>query len=276
MKGDTDANRSWDFRSERELELARQYLKTGYVIEQGDKFFLKKITDDVLIGLSKFLQEKSSAPTNDLQLHEIHQWVANESSNDLRLFLLKHINEQINIKKCYFNAAKELIYKLCGNELAMQKNIGLSINLPSNQLDVLPVHADTWNGVSPYELNIWIPLVDCTRSKCLYILEKHKYLELVEQEPHLLRLSSDELYKKLEPYLKWIKINFGEILAFDQSLPHGFALNQESTTHWSLNCRFKGLHTPYWDKKLGEYFMPITVKSCTRVGINYQHPSEWL
>ena len=27
-----------------------------------------------------------------------------------------------------------------------------------------------------------------------------------------------------------------------------------------LNCRFKGLNTPYWDKKLGEYFMPITVK----------------
>ena len=38
-----------------------------------------------------------------------------------------------------------------------------------------------------------------------------------------------------------------------------------------MNCRFKGLHTPYWDKKLGEYFMPITVKSTTRIGLNYEH-----
>ena len=57
-------------------------------------------------------------------------------------------------------------------------------------------------------------------------------------------------------------VEYGQILAFDQSLPHGYALNQEHDTHWSINCRFKGLHTPYWDKKLGEYFMPITVKNC--------------
>ena len=34
------------------------------------------------------------------------------------------------------------------NELAMQKG-QTSINLPKNQNDILPIHADTWNGVSP-------------------------------------------------------------------------------------------------------------------------------
>ena len=68
-----------------------------------------------------------------------------------------------------------------------------------------------------------------------------------------------------------IPINYGQILAFDQSLPHGYSLNEEDY-HWSINCRFKGLHTPYWDKKLGEYFMPITVKNCTRVGMDYIQP----
>ena len=63
---------------------------------------------------------------------------------------------------------KTITYKttiLCGNELAMQKGLA-SINLPRNQNDILPIHADTWNGVSPFELNIWIPFVDCSDSMC--------------------------------------------------------------------------------------------------------------
>ena len=47
----------------------------------------------------------------------------------------------------------------------------------------------------------------------------------------------------------WIPVNYGQILAFDQSLPH--TLNEEVNTH-CLNCRFE-LHAQ--GQKLGEYFM---------------------
>ena len=175
----------------------------------------------------------------------------------------------------YYNTAKNVIHSLCGNELAIQKRPGLSINLPQNANDILPIHADTWNGVSPYELNIWIPLVNCTDSMCLYILKRDSYQKRINESKELLRLSSDELFYELKNDLTWIPIEYGQILAFDQSLPHGYALNQEHDTHWSINCRFKGLHTPYWDKKLGEYFMPITVKNCTRIGMQYVQPESW-
>ena len=177
--------------------------------------------------------------------------------------------------KNYYNAAKNIIYDLCGNELAMQTRPGLSLNLPNNPNDVLPIHADTWNGVSPFELNIWIPFVDCSNSMCLYILKREKYNERLRNSRELLKLSSDELFNELRGDLTWIPIEYGKILAFDQSLPHGYSLNVEAFSHWSMNCRFKGLHTPYWDKKLGEYFMPITVKNCTRLGMNYEHPEHW-
>ena len=155
----------------------------------------------------------------------------------------------------------------------MQKRPGLSVNLPKNQGDVLPIHADTWNGVSPFELNIWIPLVDCTNSMCLYILKRDSYKRRLNDSKELLRLTSDELFNELRDDLTWIPIEYGQILA-DQSSSRVF-LNEEQNTHWSINCRFKGLHTPYWDKKLGEYFMPITVKNCTRLGMNYKHPDNW-
>ena len=69
----------------------------------------------------------------------------------------------------YYYAARKIIHALCGSELAMQKIPGISVNLPFNHNDILPIHADTWNGVSPFELNVWIPFVDCTDSMCLYI-----------------------------------------------------------------------------------------------------------
>ena len=133
-------------------------------------------------------------------------------------------------------------------------------------------YADTWNGVSPYELNIWIPLV-IAEIMCLYILKRDSYKRRVE-EPKEYKANIDELFEEPREDLTWISIDYGEILVFDQSLPHGYSLNEENKTHWSINCRFKGLHTPYWDKKLGEYFMPITVKNCTRLGMEYAHPES--
>ena len=133
-----------------------------------------------------------------------------------------------------------------------------------------PIHADTWNGVSPFELNIWIPFVDCSDSMSSTFSKETNTVKSLKVEG-LLKLTSDELFDVLRDDLTWIPIKYGQVLAFDQSLPHGYSLNKEIFTHWSMNCRFKGLHTPYWDKKLGEYFMPITVRTSTRLEMNYSH-----
>jgi len=52
----------------------------------------------------------------------------------------------------------------------------------------------------------------------------------------------------------WLEVKSGQVMLFDQSLPHGNRVNEESETRWSMNCRFKGVFTPYGDKKLGEFF----------------------
>ena len=52
----------------------------------------------------------------------------------------------------------------------MQKKINLSIQLPNDNSSLLDVHADVWSGDSPYEAVIWMPLVDCFKTKSMYIL----------------------------------------------------------------------------------------------------------
>ena len=263
---------SWDFRSSHELLLSERYAKEGYVIEDADFQYLDCMKKAIETAFREFTNEHQKDYTS---LIDAHQVISNEESNDLRLYVMQKISENTTFQRNYYNTAKKIIHQLCGNELAMQKRPGLSVNLPNNHNDVLPIHADTWNGVSPYELNIWIPFVDCSNSMSLYILKREKYNDKLENSSGLLRLSSDELFNELRSDLTWIPIEYGKVLAFDQSLPHGYSLNIEKHSHWSMNCRFKGLHTPYWDKKLGEYFMPITVKNCTRLGMNYTHPQSW-
>ena len=262
----------WDLRGDREYRNSLIYETRGYVINKGSKDHVKKIKTK----LTEILRNYKEIGHKVSELEEIHKYISSNASNELRLYMMEAMNENNKIHSEYFNAAKEIIYDLCGNELAMQKRIGLSLNLPGNAGDALPIHADTWNGVSPYELNIWMPLVDCKRSLCLYILEREAYESSKRELKGLFKLGSEELFQELEKDLTYIEINYGDILAFDQSLPHGYIVNKENTTHWSLNCRFKSIHSPYWDKKLGEYFMPITLKTCSRLGAQYEHPYNWL
>lgn len=269
----TSNETGWDFRGKQELFASNIYKTDGYLIDQANLEFLDLLKSDIEHAFLEYIDANLLSRVN---LEDAHKVISFSESNNLRLHIMSKLFQGTSFLRNYYNASRKVVHMLCGNELAMQKRPGLSINLPNNFNDVLPIHADTWNGVSPFELNIWIPFVSCSGSMCLYILKRDKYIARLDDSKGLLKLSSDELFEELREDLTWIPIKYGQILAFDQSLPHGYSLNEEVLSHWSMNCRFKGLHTPYWDKKLGEYFMPITVKSCTRHGMSYKHPESWI
>ena len=44
----------------------------------------------------------------------------------------------------------------------------------------------------------------------------------------------------------------------------GNIVNIEQETRWSMNCRFKSIFSPYGDKKIGEFFTPITTMFFSR------------
>ena len=83
---------------------------------------------------------------------------------------------------------------------------------------------------------------------------------------------SETLFKTIEKNVKWLNVKYGEVVVFDQGLPHGNRINVTKETRWSLNCRFKGLFTPYGDKKIGEFFSPITLRAASQNGMNYKFP----
>ena len=144
--------------------------------------------------------------------------------------------------------------------------------VPKDDGSLLPVHADVWSGDSPYEVVVWLPLVDCYRTKAMYLLPPKAARMLQEEFGHYAGRSSEELFHRIEEEVTWIEIKAGEVLIFNQNLPHGNRVNQESETRWSMNCRFKSVFTPYGDKKIGEFFEPITLRAASKKGMSYQLP----
>ena len=76
----------------------------------------------------------------------------------------------------------------------------------------------------PYETVVCLPLVDCYKSK-LYILPR-EYIKLLKIL-NTINLSLLKRYEKIKNKLKWIDIKFGNVLIFNQCLPHGNVVNRK-------------------------------------------------
>jgi len=261
----------WGFLSEQEILSSGEFIETGFLIvdvESNDS--LQEIRHTVVDIASSYLGVSAN---NDADfLNEFHTGVTVSELNDIRLHLIRSINSGKRFRKHYWTLVRSYLETLVGNELAMQLRINLSIQLPCDDSSLLPVHSDVWSGDSPFEVVAWLPLVDCYGTKSMFILPPENSQELSAEFSQHARKSSEELFQYIEPYVSWIQIPYGKALIFNQNLPHGNRINQESETRWSLNCRFKSVFSPYGDKKLGEYFEPITLRAASFIGMNYHYP----
>jgi len=261
-----------NFLEEHEKVTYDNFLNNGYIIQKIDDMSNLDFIQNFLVKKSSELLSSKKIINNQNWLNNIHNLISSDQLNSFRLNLIQAINNEKKFREKYYKTSKKFLDLIVGNELAMQKRINLSIQLPQDDSSLLPVHADTWSGDSPFEAVVWIPLVDCFRTKTMYILPPHKALDLHKNFENYVNKSENNIFNLIKNDVVWLEINYGEILIFNQSLPHGNVVNDETETRWSMNCRFKGIFTPYNDKKLGEFFDPITLKPLSKLGMDYQLP----
>ena len=253
-----------DFLSKNEKILEKEFIDQGFIIREV-------ANQDALKKIQKFAIDMLTKKGGNL-LDHTHEFIDIEELNDFRLDVINELNTQPWLREAYYNLAKPYLDILVGNELAMQSRVNLSIQLPEDDSSLLPVHADTWSGDSPFEVVVWLPLVDCFNTKSMYILPPKAANNLSDDFKLHVQGDSEELFNVIKNDLDWIRINYGEVLIFNQAYPHGNRINKENETRWSMNCRFKGLFTPYNDKKIGEFFEPITLRPVSKIAMSYKLP----
>lgn len=255
-----------------EAALGRRLLADGYVIEPvADTQSLHRIRDAIVAEVAEKLDLPAPDDAGEF-LDTIHRHVGREDLNAVRLAAINGLNDKPWARAAYYRLAKPLLAATVGNELAMQRRLNLSIQLPEDDSSLLAVHADVWAGDSPFEVVIWLPLVDCHDTKTMFILPPAKAAEVEAAMGRFDGLSTEDLFRHIEPHLTWLDVPFGTVMLFNQNLMHGNRINKEATTRWSMNCRFKSLFSPYAGKRLGEFFEPITLRAASRIGMQYELP----
>jgi sporadic carbohydrate cluster 2OG-Fe(II) oxygenase len=255
-----------------EQDVTNEYLKNGYIIRPvADMISLNFMRSQFIRSISQFIN-KQIGDDFELILNQIHENITIAELNGFRLQMIREMNMVQGFREAYFRTAQPYLEVLVGNELAMQTRINLSIQFPNDESSLLPLHADTWSGDSPFEVVVWLPMVDCYATKAMYLLPPEAAdrmsLTFADQAGN----STEQLYQSIRDDIKWLTVRFGEVLIFNQALPHGNRINEEFESRWSMNCRFKGIFTPYGDKKIGEFFQPITLRAASMTGISYQFP----
>lgn len=255
-----------------EIALSKKFIEHGHcIIPVEDIPGLERIRAAIVGHCATAL--KCAPPADDgAFLNAIGDRVGADDINAFRLGVIKAINREPWLRPVYFGLARAALQCLVGNELAMQRQINLSIQMPGDDSSVMPIHCDVWSGDSPFEMVLWLPLVDCFKTKSMFLVPPKITAEVQERLHGFRGRSSEDLFDEVAPHAIWLDIPYGHVLVFNQNLMHGNRVNLESETRWTMNCRFKGAFTPYADKRMGEFFEPITLRAASRIGLSYKLP----
>lgn len=161
------------------------FKKNGYLIKKTNNvnnldYLRKKILDFIFLKKPK-IKKKFKKDNISNFLYNLHKYIKINELNDLRIFIIGKLNKDKNFDKKYFNVAKDMLEFFVGNELAMQNKINLSIQMPNDKDSMLPMHSDIYAGESPFEANIWIPLVDIEANSQSMFITSPKNNKIIEK-----------------------------------------------------------------------------------------------
>ena len=260
------------FRNSAEADICESFLRDGYIIQSVENRELLHAIRAAIAEFAAGYLEMDAPEDIDGFLNTIHERVDVAALNGLRLAVIGGLRQLEWFRPAYYRLVERSLAALVGNELAMQRGVGLSVQLPDDTSSLLPIHADVWDGDSAFEVVVWLPLVNCFKTKSMYIVPMERDRELQREMAKFRHASAEDLFQEVAQDVKFLDVDFGSVLIFTQTLMHGNRVNRETETRWSMNCRFKSLFSPYADKRLGEFFEPITMRPATRIGSDYQIP----
>lgn len=256
----------------KEAEIVEKFLENGYVLFPLENLeALTEVRKNIFKTARDLLTLKSDLNEKEF-FDKTQDFVSVDKLNSFRVSLIAAMARSESLRPLIYSLARNHLHWIVGNELAMQRACNLSIQLPNDDSSLLPLHCDTWQGNSPFEMVFWLPLVDCYKTKSMYILPRESTEKIVKNFPHYSKFSIGELYKEFKTKLVSLDVPFGHGLIFSHAMLHGNNVNEERDTRWSMNIRFKPLLSPYGSKELGESFLPITLRPATRFGYSIKTP----
>ncbi len=186
--------------------------------------------------------------------------------NELRMKLIREVTDSVDSGTLIFKAFRSTILELLGPDLLVQKNTNLVIQQP-NDPNPSELHRDA-PANSPFEVVVWLPLVDTYKTKAMYVLDRK-----ATKEALAILDGEGERYGEFESHCKStapaVEVPYGSALFFWTALLHGSHVNQENETRWTLNMRYKNLFSPNGDKEPFEFFKIFQLSPLTAMATDF-------
>lgn len=256
--------------------LQKDFEKNGYSVIKADKKKLTAIRSIIQKTLCKKIsyKPKDKFLDQDYFFNNFHKLVSKKQINEVRFAVYHMMNKGEKFSKLYYEAAKPYLDEILGNELAMQKKINLSIQMPNDKDSLLDMHSDIYAGESPFQVVVWIPLVNVYKTKAMFFTSPKVNKNLNDQVLNKNKLTVKQIYYKNKNKFWFINADFGDIVIFSPLILHGNTVNVTKETRFSLNCRFKSLMSPYdvtvkSHRNIPNFYRPLNIKPMTKIGFNY-------
>ena len=253
--------------------IEKKFEKQGYVIVKDQTKSIQKIRSKI-VSIIKKDYKKLKNLNEDQIINNFHKYFSKKNINEIRFKIYNKINLIKNFDKLYYEAGKSSLNELIGNEIAMQKKINLSIQMPNDPDSLLDMHSDIYAGESPFQVVLWIPLVNSFKTKSMFITNPASNKKINNLVLNSKNETTRKIYLKNKSKFKYLNINFGEILIFSPLILHGNTINKTKETRFSLNCRFKSLLSPYdvtvkSHRNIPQFYRPMNIKPMTKIGFKY-------
>ena len=181
-------------------DIQKNFEKNGYVIVPGNKKLLDKIRKIIFLKIkdNKKIKDKSNNDENITKIfNNFHSFISLKELNSLRFNIYKKINIGNSFSEIYYEIAKKYLDELVGNELSMQKKINLSIQMPKDKDSLLDLHSDIYAGESPFQVVVWVPLVDAYDTKSMFFTKPSHNKRMNKKLTLLIKSAASKLHPSI-------------------------------------------------------------------------------
>ena len=252
---------------------AESLINNGYfIVDVETKSQLKSIKKSFI----KYLKQEQNIDIAIENLPKLHKDLPVEKVNDVRVGFYQFINNaSTEFTLEYLELARNAMFDIVGTELASNKMVNFSIQLPGDESSVLPIHTDIFSGESPFQINLWVPLMDVYETNSMFIFTPEFSHEVCSNINYYEEKGIDNLVDDYSKELTFLELSYGQALLFTPTCLHGNVVNDTKESRISFNCRYKNLYSPYnkseeSEKKLGSFYRPITPKAASIIGLGFE------
>ena len=152
-----------------------------------------------------------------------------------------------NLSEMIINSCPNLIEKLCGKELFIQRRAHTIINVPGEGQAKQWTHYELMSGISPYTYVIWAPLHDLDDQGGVYYIKQEESLKVMKKEQRDGLVNGPTVLNMMQNQ-KPTRLKFGQAIIFNPFILHGNIAFKSNFARIACNVRFQSYRKPLLQK----------------------------